>query len=376
MASLTLHPFGKTGSLPRTRSKPRVAVAGAYRNGNFGDDLMATITARWLHNLGVEHQLWGLCEPYHQDFGFDIRRSADSILAGADMLVWGGGGFLIPQRQSTFRRLFSHGWNERAADLLTSAVHRQIPTYAISVGGGDQDVAPRDFLPAKRSFLEKMRGMTVRNQSDLQIARPFNVPAQYFADMVWLTSTEFPMPPRDPGVRRIGIDVYFSNILAQRSLGLLPLLMRVTAARPDLEFILMDGTNRSVKSYRGLGLLITGGNVHRYQFQHLTADLRLLSSLDLLISSRLHTVVTALSYGVPAISVIGEGKTRVMLKQIERPQLVYGNDRLDELEALLTNPAALESFVEKFPYPDLPALQKSALGHRHRLAEFVAAEAK
>ena len=85
---------------------PRVALAGYYDAGNFGDDLSAVLFGLALRRYGIPFSVYGLCEPYAQRFGFERAASPDELLAGADAFVWGGGGLLVSWPPVTYRLLY------------------------------------------------------------------------------------------------------------------------------------------------------------------------------------------------------------------------------------------------------------------------------
>ena len=83
----------------------RVALIGYYGRGNFGDDLMAVIFGRFIEQQGADLRVYKLCEPYSRRFGFEVVHTPEQLLEGADLLVSGGGGSLVPWRGFVCRKL-------------------------------------------------------------------------------------------------------------------------------------------------------------------------------------------------------------------------------------------------------------------------------
>jgi hypothetical protein len=138
------------------------------------------------------------------------------------------------------------------------------------------------------------------------------------------------------------MDIYLSNLLRRNAARLLPLLFALTRERRDCEFVFLDTTNRSKKTYRGLGVLMSGPNVRSFQFSEPERDLEFLVSPALLASTRLHTPVVCLQHAVPAISLCGEKKTGLLFENLGLGRLCYGNRRVHEFLGLMRSRPALD----------------------------------
>ena len=66
---------------------PRVALAGYYGAGNFGDDLAAVVLGLALRRRGVPVRVYGLCEPCARRFGFETASSRAKLLSRARATV-------------------------------------------------------------------------------------------------------------------------------------------------------------------------------------------------------------------------------------------------------------------------------------------------
>ncbi len=346
-----------------------VAMFGFYDAGNFGDDLMAVLLGLSLREAGARCTTFGLDGETARDFGLSATRNVGHLLEDAGIVVWGGGGLLVPWNPLVYRLLYGR-FAASCDDLLLGIGKRRLRKAAISVGG-DGTVA-RKLSPAyKQAFVAGMEYASTRNRSDLATLRHFGIRCDFFPDIVWQTADRFPVEPVRRGAMRIGIDLYFRSLVRRGGPEALFDLHGVVRERKDAEFILIDNTNSRRRSYRGLGRVLRGGNCQPYQFCDMREDLRMIASLDVLISSRLHTMMVALGYGVPAISFAAEGKTRLMLQEIGRPELYYGSDRLKEMVSMLRHKERLERFVREFSFDGVEQLRRLSYGHQQRLTELL-----
>jgi hypothetical protein len=344
-----------------------IALVGYFGRGNFGDDCSAVLLGLALRQAGFSFSIYRLCEAYAKPFGFPIATSPEGVLEGADVLLWGGGGLLVPWPDLLYRALFP-GVASEFANLVTRATGKEIRLTACSVGGDGSRTSR--LTPAYKEFFARSAAfMTVRNPQDLAILERFGVPGACFPDLMWLAGELLPLPVRKPGGMRIAIDLYPSTLLRRFAPYLLPVLQSLLHGRQDCQFFFLDSTNAGCKPYRGLGRFIHGANASPYQFSSPESDLQFLASLDLLISSRLHTPVVAFQYGVPAISLLAEKKTTLLFSNLGLDNLSYGHRRILDLYRLLSCKQSLDAFLRNFRFPDIQALRCGAAGHLRFLFE-------
>jgi hypothetical protein len=138
--------------------------------------------------------------------------------------------------------------------------------------------------------------------------------------------------------------------------------------RRDIDFVLLDITHKKENLARLKKWFGHGSNVQYYQFDKLTADLDVLSSLDLVCSTQLHVGVTCLSYGIPFISIFGHPKTKLFLDNLQLSSHYYDHQHMPALCALLLSPRHLSNFLGTFKPPNIERLQQESLGHLEMLS--------
>ena len=359
---------------PSDSIHPRVALAGYYDAGNFGDDLSAVLFGLALRRHAIPFSVYGLCEPYAGQFGFAHAASPDRLLAGAGAFVWGGGGLLVSWSPVTYRLLFPSA-AARLDRLVRAVTARAIPVMLSSVGGDARPV--QALTPSyKARLVGAARSITVRNPEDVDTLKAWGQRAAFFPDIVWGLGQALPLE-RQRGERlRVGFDLYPSNLVRQGALQLLPHLQAVVRKRQDCDFVFIDTTNASRKRYRGLAGLIRGANVSRYQFRDLGPDLAFVGSLDAVFSSRFHVPIVAMQCGVPAVSVFAERKTRLLYASLGLEGLSFHHGRIGALLSLLGSRDALDRLTREFPFPDAARLGRDSLGHVEVLRDALAGSSR
>ena len=167
------------------------------------------------------------------------------------------------------------------------------------------------------------------------------------------------------------MDIYAGELLRRNALHVLPAIHTITKKRSDCEFIFTDTTNRSIKPYRGLGKWFKGGNVRCFQFSEPATDIELLASLDLLVTTRLHTALVCMQYRVPVISLCGAKKTALAYASLNLLDACYGHGRIGEFESLMLNRAKLDKFRNEFRFPDIARLIEGSAKHLAKVREIL-----
>lgn len=352
--------------VPSDSNMPRVALAGFYDAGNFGDNLSAVLFGLALRRFSIPFAVYGLCEPYAQRFGFERASNPERLLDGAGALVWGGGGLLVSWSPVTYRLLYAAAAS--IDRLVQAALRGAVPVLLASVGG---DGRPLQVLRPryKADLVAAARSVTVRNLQDRDALRQLNRDASYFPDIAWGLSRVLPLRRLSGARVRIGLNLYPSNLVRQGALHLLPRLQAAVTARQDCDFVCIDTTNATRRPYRGVGGVIRGANVSRYQFRDLDDDLAFVGSLDAVLSSRFHLPVVAMQCGVPAVSIVAERKTRLLFGNLGLERFCVGRDRLGDLLARISGDAGIEGLIRDFEFPDVARLGAASVGHGEALRD-------
>ena len=341
----------------------KVALFGFYGYGNFGDDLMAVIFGRFLRDKGAEVSVYRFHQPYAERYGFNVACSLSELLGGKDLVVVGGGGAFVPSKES--RPPLSESGQDLVR-LIEQCKTRRIPVYALSVGGSG--ACYRELMPPyKRALLRSAEYLTVRNPEDVELLESASAKGDFYPDVVWQTPAFFPIKRQTNRRIRVGINVYLPNLAARMGCYVLPLIYLVTGVRRDLDFVFIDTHSSDYGKFRAVGMIGGARNCNDYAFSDIRTDLELLASLDLMISTRLHAGLVCMSYGIPFISLFGERKTFLLMKNTGLIHMYYDHWRIFDLISLMLGRKKLAGLTSGFRVPEEQDVKQASLGHLREL---------
>ncbi len=354
----------------------RIALFGFYGVGNFGDDLMAWMIAMRMHRSGHAVSVFSVGDAAHDsllgaDFarqGIESSRSIDQALDSCAAVIYGGGGILAAHSESTLKQFRRHFDRERR--FLDAVTSRTLPLAVVSIGG-DGSTDPGRLDPLPKALLGHAAAITVRNPSDVVLLRNLGVASIHAPDIVWGARRMLDAPPRSDDGLRIGLDLYPSLLKRTGGPQFLVFLQALILRHRTVRFVCLDSRHASAGFAPGIGHLLRGANVSRYRFNDYRSDAAELSSLDLLISSRLHVPMLALQYGVPFVSVFAEAKTHVMLENTGLAFAAHTADMLPDLRAILWDRHALERWIAAFRARAVPPPQDAWQVHFQELDRFL-----
>lgn len=349
----------------------KAALTGFFGRGNFGDDLMAVIFGRHLQSLGIPFRVHKFPVDYARHFGFETAESVDELLEDCQALVWAGGGLLV-SRSSYFYRSRYHSFINEQTCLVASATRRAMRLAAFSIGG-DGSSELNLFPDYKVNFLRNAEYVSVRNEREVCALRRLGIQSEYFPDIVWQTRRCLPVNPTRSTRLRVGIDLYRSTLIRQGGFQIPPFLHHCVRMRRDLTFVAMDSTCATHKPFSAVGAGWSGPNLRTYQFQDFEEDIRQLSSLSLLVSSRLHVPIVALQYGVPVIACFAEPKSSAFMASVGLSDFVVRHRRFPAFMRRLTDRKSFEEWLLTYPFPAVEQLQADSSGHLLALSRFVGA---
>jgi polysaccharide pyruvyl transferase WcaK-like protein len=297
-----------------------IGLVGYYGRGNFGDDLVAAIIGTHLRRQG------------HRCLVLSGADDPVRLVDEADAIVVGGGSLLSRMPHAwmsrSLRRHLEPAW--QAIDTTCAHCGRTgTPLFVISVGG--DGAAFDELAPGQVTLLRASAAATVRHPEAAALYERAGREAACYPDIVLQACRYFPVAlPDDDGRRSarrlsIGIDVYWSNLMARGALHAPLLLRQLVRDRSDRSFIYIDSTHRGHAPFRAIEPPRGAPNAERYQFHDVRADLERLASLDLVLSTRLHVGVAAMSYGVPFVSFFGEPKTALFLRDVGLDRRAVGH---------------------------------------------------
>jgi polysaccharide pyruvyl transferase WcaK-like protein len=353
----------KKEPFPTSKRPLRVGLFGYYGYGNFGDDLMAVVFGLFLAERNTRISVYRLCRPYAEKYGLPVSYSIEDFMEDKDFIIYGGGGALL--RPSSPRRVSKSPFKNELSHLLRVCSERKIPIYAISVGGDGNSVKP--LPPLKRSFIESCAYMTVRNPQDLSLLEQAGKHGDCFPDILWQTPQFFPMQRRKNRRPKIGIDIYGWDLARSRAYYLPLLMFLICQIRRDMDFVFLDTVNRSHAGLHVLGRIGAGFNTKRYKFHDPASDMELLTSLDLIISTKLHAGLVCLSYGIPFISLFGREKTALFMKNTHLSELYFNHKRIHRFISLMLRRGGGRHLMDHFQVPCFQSLIDRSYGHLRML---------
>ncbi len=333
-----------------------MALFGWYGFGNFGDDLMAVIFGLFLQQKNIDFSVYRLCGCYAEEFGFDVADTVDELLRGKNLLVYGGGGRLNSSSKTRPRLI---KFANELSQVLDAAEKRKIPVYGFSLGGNG--IYPEKLSPPGiQDLLEKAEYISVRNHEDTKLLNMGKTRGDFFPDIVWQTPAFFPVEKQKNTRPRIGINLFYGQKIPR----LLPSLIHIiTWLRKDIDFIFIDSVNQCRSRKRAVQCRNTRQNTTNYAFHILPEDIGLITSLDLLISSRLHLGMVCMSYGIPFISLCGEKKTRLFMKDTGLIHLCFKPGQILDFMLLMLSKKELRKLINEFEVPDRVKLKEDSYCH-------------
>jgi polysaccharide pyruvyl transferase WcaK-like protein len=333
----------------------KVAIWGSYNYGNFGDDLMAVMLSKHFTAFGAEPVVYRLDNNVAEYYHIKNTYSIDSLLKEAKFCVVGGGNFL-----QAFPSL-EYDWEE----FLNALKQYSIPVHMISVGG-DGSGLETVLTHYQRKFLEysDLRESTVRLLSDLAVLSRYSKQVTIYPDIVFSTGYFWPLEEKSNYISshklRVGL-----NLPKSRKITALAKYLNVISHFNDVEFYFFSThqSNYSV-DYEFLPIFETPA-IRRVTYSNLDSIIDVLSSLDLLISSKLHLGIAALSSNVPFYSLGGASKTQSLLKELNCRFAILSTSRRQyiNLARILSSKNSILKLCQKFDFEAINSVKKKSMGH-------------
>lgn len=341
----------------------KVAIWGSYNHGNFGDDVMAIQFAEAIKRYGGSPVVYRLNPALAATYEIETARTLDQLFEGASFGIIGGGMMLGEGSLLRFlARPHARSFEQDFICLLAASRNHRCPIYPLSIGG-DGSGQLRSMSRWRRQFFSSgcCQMATVRLEEDVDLLEKLGKRALHFPDVLLGASYIWPMYTpiqRAPGIINVGI-----NLIARTGKRLFDKLIVQAKASSGIVFHFINShLPTSGSAYELLpDSLHENIRIHRYEDPKATTHF--IAGLDLLISSKLHLGVTALSFDVPFLSFSGKGKTLSFLHSIDGADSIYPAGSEDRVMEVIKG---LERNSNTLPKPNSPLLQSlktESLGH-------------
>lgn len=332
----------------------KAAIWGSYNYGNYGDDIMAIQFAKTLQDQGVEPWVYRLNEEVAARFNVRTTDSLDELFDQAKLCLIGGGAMLesgTSENDKDFKALYS------------ASVQYRCPVFPVSVGGDGRGVLSQ-LSPEKLQFWASdiCKSPTVRLTSDIAFLQLLEKKAAYYPDVLWTVRKFWNIEPKvsDPGKIHIGINMpksFAAKVFARQ-------LSTIAAIRKDIVFHFICTYLPTSPISLEFMPDVRSPFIQHHVYTDPKETLEFLSTLDLLVSHKLHLGLTALALNVPFLSLGGKGKTKSFLKELGADfAIVSSRKKNTNLVALLASRKRLESFRNQFNWPLINQLKGISFGH-------------
>ena len=346
----------------------KVAIWGSYCYGNYGDDVMALLFAKVLKNLDVTPYVYRLDKSLADKYSVKTTNSLDELFQDARFCIIGGGGLLTgrTQKRNTKKNKSSFDLvaekNNDFHNLHLMSSNYNCPVFPISVGGDGRGAD----TPLASSVSEFWQGFnckisTVRLKEDIALVNELGKEAIYYPDVLWTTSDFWNIPLSSKSNDKIHVGINIPKSLKNSVLAFS--IKAITKIRKDIVFhFIRTMLPNSPRDYELLPN-INSSYIKHHVYKDPQSTLEFLNSLDLIVSSKLHVGLTALSLGIPFISFNGAGKTQTFLKSVNADFAIYSSQERLKLLKLISNPEKIIQAKTKFDFATMEELKKSSRGH-------------
>lgn len=343
-----------------------VGLFGYYSYRNHGDHLMAYLLAEHIKSLGHKPVIFSKWAADMAGWHVDVVSEPEAFARTVDVIVFGGGGVLIPRRH-----LNEDGadFNADLGQVLDAAAGDETPLFGISIGGAGARLD--QIVPLERQqLLRRLHYVTLRNREDLPLLAEAGVAGEFLDDLVWTAATVFPLKGVERGGRkRVGINFYLGRSRRYRLVR--TIIGLVTRLRPDIDFVFLDNQPGRNGEFQAFKPARRTANTTCETLVELDAACRELASLDVLFTTRLHVGLVAMCYGVPSVVYAGKMKTRLLYNRIGRGHLFWSSKDVMKFLRVFLLPGGLDRLIQSGRQPIEPIVFHSAAKHYERLTQLL-----
>jgi len=339
----------------------KVAIWGSYSYGNYGDDIMAIQFAQHLKKIGANPYVFKLNKNLAEIYSIDVAETWDELFDGAHFCLIGGGGVLIDNLTASV--------DEEFKLLSAMSLKYSCPVFPISIGGEGKGVKSKLSDQRKTFFQgETCKTSTVRLEDDVFLLNSLGKEALYFPDVLLSVADFWNISPveKKNSILHVGINLPDSP----QGQFLVWQLSVIAAVRRDVVFHFIPTYLPDSSIHWELLPKSETRFIRRHTYSDPAVTLKFLSSLDLLISYKLHLGLTALALGVPFYSVGGPKKAHEFLRSVHADFAIFPSEsKRWKLGLLLADLKNIHRAKEKFNFALIEQLKKRSWGHMDQITQ-------
>ncbi|MHA7881227.1 MAG: polysaccharide pyruvyl transferase family protein [Saccharospirillum sp.] len=284
----------------------KVAIWGSYNHGNYGDDVMAVLYALTVKQLGYEPIVFRLSKSLAEIYQLKTTSDIDDLIDEVQFCILGGGAWLTT---SGVPDAVEKDCNE----LLNALIKYQCDLYCVSIGG-DGETNFNKLPKAHQNLFQSpyFKGGTVRLSTDLRILEKTQKNIRHYPDIIFNAANYLGDINREtPSQKkiRIGINLNKSQTRLEK------ILLLISKIDKDIEIIYVKSHTKD----KELGFELSSPKNHTsktIEYSDPKQFIRELSTLNCIISFKLHLGITALGMNIPFLSFGGLGKTQQQLREM------------------------------------------------------------
>lgn len=347
----------------------KVGIWGAYNHGNYGDDLMAIQFSKALQNLGADPYVYRLDQQLADRYSVKTVDSLKMLVEGAKFCILGGGAFLngLPssdQRASPQNSIYSKT-DKDLSDFLTVVSEEECPIFPVSVGGDGRGV--NTILSSAREKFWKSplcTSTSVRLHEDVALLNKLGRSVHYYPDVLWSVDSFWKIPDVQQDDRKLHVGINIQD--SWRSKLLTFQLIKLAHLKKNIVFHFV---RTKLPGYENSDILPNFNSP--YIKTHIYTDpyetLCFVKSLNLVVSSKLHLGLTALSLRVPFYSYAGRGKTISFMKSIQADSAIWAPSQFLKLGMFITKSENILNAKESFDFSAFEKIKRDSYGHIKQL---------
>jgi len=348
---------------------PTIGLFGYYKYGNFGDDLMGWLVAEYLRSRNCRVIICGTPDIFTTVLGIEAEPDVTAFAKRCDIIVIGGGGTLLSRRNAKLPKGGApFQFTQDLAEIIRQKRDRCIPLAGISLGGNG---LPLDMIQPeeRRDVVRHSDLLTLRTPHDYQALISSRRDIEYLPDLVWATPQVIGGEKNQNEYPHIGIALYPQPGMGQLRAFASQLHFALTQ-RPECHYTFIDVHARPDGQFGALSMRVNN-DTSKFVIPEPATGLRMIQSLDLVITNRLHIGVAAMSYGIPCIGTGNSNKVSIFYESAALEEWYWQTSFTDRLLYWFSSDVKLRALLDSFHTFDNNKLAWRAEQHLQRLDDFI-----